>query len=206
MKLFKKKPQTGPKIPLKDKIIVLGFWALLVLGVRIILYEIEPYKWLGSIGAITISMAIVLLGFRYIKPMVRYKEKFATVIRYWYTRRAIWFLYIITAVYVAQAVFIEYGHAHYGDVVRDQLEQIKSSTTREEEIIDRREVNEYIDSLPTLFEKLAYIFALVDINMNETARWSVWMVLTEEIEFIAFFILIKTGRLFKPANDASITK
>ena len=57
----------------KQRLIVIGFWVLLLMSIRLMLGFVLHNVWLGTIGAVTITFLIFYLSIR-LTPLIRYKH------------------------------------------------------------------------------------------------------------------------------------
>lgn len=207
--------ETGIKIGRADKWIVLAIWIFALWGFRTILINLDPI--FGSLGAITLAFVAIYSTLRWFKPARKYRAKFYAVMRKWYSRRIQLLIYLYLAWQITIVYAIHFGNEHYGVYLDEefkpdsekfiytgQYRPLPANATDDQRVVYERIVNQTIfvkledESFPG---KYFHTFAL---RMAETDRqWGGalgtvnYLFIYEEIEFVIFFILIRTGRLFK---------
>ena len=203
-------PYTGFIVSRKNQIIVIGSWIVVATLLRYALLEADPYKWIGSLGAVTLTFALFYFSFKHIKKLFPYKQMFNTVMQNWYRNHYFRVGYIVFTAYTIFFVFtLQYGHDHFDTALnvaktthREFVPSFDGNVTKVELNNQNQSSKVYLVQMDPndavrIFQLFALLQSSMDSDFHSLLGTANWVMIYEEIEVAIFFVMMRTGRIFR---------
>lgn len=164
----------------KDKVLVLGSWFGLLLGIRYAIYAITPH-WFGGIGAVAISLAILLSLFK-MRCLKSYRQKTYNVLSGWYQGKLIRLSLFMTcfAILLLTSALI---------ILEDAQRNFRN--------VNMEDINP--ESFTDPFSVIQYAIFRLNLEWGGGLQFMFFAFLGEDVEWLVFVALIRKGILLKAA-------
>jgi hypothetical protein len=164
-------------VTLRDKAVVLGCWLSIAITIRVMLYSLH---WFGSIGAIGITFLIISIFLRSSYGR-KQKERFKTVLRYWFSRRFQRASLGFAIVAILMIISVDRGYACFSHYIEASMEP---------------------EVAVSLLDRFEFLTAYTDHATKGAFIWSSWIIIYEDVEYLTFVALIRKGIIFRELRES----
>jgi hypothetical protein len=181
----------------KERLLILGSWFGVLVGVRFLFAFILENIWIGTLGAVAVTFVVFYLGLKY-GPLTKFRAPVNSALAMWYRRK---FFYVSGAVSIfllGGILFLtEYGYANH----RDRL--ISVDITMEEAVdtlrifsVDAelaRNLSDNLDKYSAL-DIMAITLASADKNFGGYYSKMVSFMFAEDVEITIFLTIFRSRK------------
>ena len=168
----------------KQRLIVIGSWFLLLMGVRVFLGFVLHNVWLGTIGAATITFLIFYFCIRF-TPLKKYSYIINNVFLDRYTKNYFLITGLILSILLGGIlIFIEYGYSHYYSILIKL--NIFDETETEQLLLQGNSGKPY-----SVYSITAILIASIDKSLNGNYSKLISYFLAEDVEMIILILILR---------------